>query len=115
MPGRPSVTMGPVAAPLKELAELNWGDYFNPCDTLRTTIPDQSTNVAPHAIQFHFVSSRELIRTGVRGHKNADVQKKAAEGLCHTHLVPKDAPDTCLRCSYPRGWRVAAPAANGET
>ena len=27
-----------------------------------------------------------------------------AEGQCHTHLVPKDAPDTCLRCSYSRGW-----------
>ena len=26
-----------------------------------------------------------------------------AEGQCHTHLVPKDAPDACLRRSYSRG------------
>ena len=30
--------------------------------------------------------------------------KSTGEGECHTHLVPKDAPDTCLRCSYSRGW-----------
>ena len=43
---------------------------------------------------------RQASRTKCQRHP-----KITAEGECHTHLVPKDAPDTCLRWTYSRGWR----------
>ena len=46
---------------------------------------------------------RQASRTKCQRHP-----KITAEGECHTHLVPKDAPDTCLRCSYPGGHANAA-------